>query len=162
MRSLLFVSAHDTRKLTKGRHSYADALIIDLADAVPETQGARARSRCAEFVRKHHASMCLFVRVNALATGRLLADLDTVVRAQPHGICCQSAEKVAIHPNQIGPIKEAFIPSETDIAWAKRVIAAFVASPETRAIAIDGKMLDRPHYRSAQRMLARAATPNNL
>ena len=107
MRSLLFVPAHDTRKPTKGLHSGADALIIDLEDAVPETQ------------------------------------------------------KAAIHPDQIGRINEAFTPSETDVAWAKRVTAAFVASPEAGAVAIDAKMPDRPHYRSTQRVLARAATPNN-
>ena len=98
MRSLLFVPAHDTRKLTKGLHSGADALIIDLEDAVPETQKARARGICAEFVREHHGSMRLVVRVNALATGHLLADLDTVVRAQPHGIMlpkCASGRDVA-------------------------------------------------------------------
>lgn len=65
--------------------------------------------------------------------------------------------KVAIHPDQIGPINEAFTPSEADSAWARQVIAAFDASPAAGAIAVEGRMLDRPHYRSAQRVLARAA-----
>jgi citrate lyase subunit beta/citryl-CoA lyase len=43
------------------------------------------------------------------------------------------------------------------VAWARRVIAAFDANPQSGALSIDGKMLDRPHLRSAQRVLARAA-----
>jgi citrate lyase subunit beta/citryl-CoA lyase len=65
---------------------------------------------------------------------------------------------VAIHPDQIGPINEAFSPSAVDVAWAQSVIAAFAESPGAGAISINGKMLDRPHYISAQRVLARAST----
>ena len=64
--------------------------------------------------------------------------------------------KVAIHPDQIAPIHEAFTPTPDEVAWANRVIAAFDAAGTAGAIAIEGRMLDRPHYRSAQRLLARA------
>jgi citrate lyase subunit beta/citryl-CoA lyase len=36
------------------------------------------------------------------------------------------------------------------------VIAAFDASPGAGVASVDGRMLDRPHYRTAQRVLARA------
>jgi citrate lyase subunit beta / citryl-CoA lyase len=285
MRSLLFVPAHDTRKLLKGLESGADALIIDLEDAVPLAEKARARGMCAEFVAEHHARMPLYVRVNAASTGLLLEDLAAVVRARPFGIMlpkCQSGRdvalldtyltalevrdgvdpgstrilpivtetaaslfefssyatagtrlsgmlwggedlaadigavanrgadgrytapyqlartltllgasaaqvaavdavytnfrdpeglkqesaealrdgftaKAAIHPDQVPVINAAFTPSAEDVAWARRVIAAFDANPQSGALSIDGKMLDRPHLRSAQRVLARAA-----
>jgi citrate lyase subunit beta/citryl-CoA lyase len=67
--------------------------------------------------------------------------------------------KAAIHPNQIAPIHEVFTPKEADLAYARRVIQAFDAAPGAGAIALEGRMLDRPHYRSAQRLLARAITP---
>jgi citrate lyase subunit beta/citryl-CoA lyase len=67
------------------------------------------------------------------------------------------AAKAAIHPDQIGPIHAAFTPSDDDVARARRVIAAFDATPGAGAVAIDGRMLDRPHLRSAQRLLQRAA-----
>jgi len=66
--------------------------------------------------------------------------------------------KVAIHPDQIGPINEAFTSSAVDVAWAHSVIAAFAAAPGAGAISINGKMLDRPHYLSARRVLARVKT----
>lgn len=69
--------------------------------------------------------------------------------------------KAAIHPDQIGPIDAAFTPFAADVHWAKRVIAAFDENPSAGAVSIDGKMLDRPHCRAAQRLLARADTPDH-
>ena len=74
MRSLLFVPAHDARKSTKGLASGADALILDLEDAVPEAQKPRARDMCHEFVAANRDRMRLFVRVNALTTGHVHAE----------------------------------------------------------------------------------------
>ena len=54
-------------------------------------------------------------------------------------------------------INEAFTPSAADVEAARKVIAAFDASPGAGVASVDGKMLDRPHYRTAQRVLARAA-----
>ena len=65
--------------------------------------------------------------------------------------------KAAIHPDQIGPINEAFTPSAADVESAQRVIAAFDASPGAGVASLDGRMLDRPHYRTAQRVLARSS-----
>jgi citrate lyase subunit beta/citryl-CoA lyase len=61
----------------------------------------------------------------------------------------------AIHPAQLGPINEAFGPSAEDVARAEAVVAAFAANPDAGALAIDGKMVDRPHLIQAQKLLAR-------
>ena len=286
MRSLLFVPAHDARKLAKGLDCGADALILDLEDAVPEPEKPRARAMCAEFVSSNRLRLPLFVRINGLETGLALDDLAAVVRAQPYGVMlpkcsggrdvasvgswlsaleardglpvgsvrvlpivtetaaavldirgyaseagprlcgmlwggedlaadigamanrdaqgryCEPyrlarsltllgataaqvdavdavytnfrdpeglkaevadavrdgfSAKAAIHPDQVGLINEGFTPSPSDVDWAKRVIAAFDAMPTAGAVSIDGRMLDRPHYRSAKRLLARSA-----
>jgi len=47
------------------------------------------------------------------------------------------------------------------VAWARRVIEAFEAAPTAGALALDGTMLDLPHYRSAQRLLERAHIHSN-
>ena len=65
--------------------------------------------------------------------------------------------KAAIHPAQIAAINRAFTPSEEAIDWARRVVAAFAANPAAGVVGLDGKMLDRPHLRAAERVLARAA-----
>lgn len=63
--------------------------------------------------------------------------------------------KLAIHPSQVPVILEAFQPSEAEIGHARRVVAAFAGEP-TGVARLDGKMLDNPHLKQAQRLLADA------
>lgn len=63
--------------------------------------------------------------------------------------------KMAIHPGQVDIINDVFTPSETAIAEAKAVIAAFAANPTAGAVSLNGRMLDMPHLKLAQRLLAR-------
>jgi citrate lyase subunit beta/citryl-CoA lyase len=62
---------------------------------------------------------------------------------------------LAIHPAQVPIINVAFSVSETELAWARRVVAAFSAQPGAGTIQLDGKMLDRPHLSQAETILAR-------
>ena len=285
VRSLLFVPGHDTRKLAKSLESGADALILDLEDAVPEREKARARETCSEFIRANRHRIPLFVRVNALTSGLMLEDLASVIGAQPHGVMvpkCQNGAdldrvdayvsalevreslvpdairllpivtetaasmfglgtyaytsctrlcgmmwggedlsadvgasgsrradgsysapyelarslclfgasaskvepidavytdfgdreglqrecidalrdgftaKVAIHPAQIDVINDIFTPSREELEKARMIVDAFASSPGSGAISLGGKMLDRPHLRSAERILARS------
>jgi len=64
------------------------------------------------------------------------------------------AGKLAIHPDQIAPINAAFTPSEAEIEQARRVVAAFAATPGGGVASLDGRMIDRPHLLQAQRLLA--------
>ena len=61
---------------------------------------------------------------------------------------------LAIHPAQVPVINELFTPSAAEIEYAERVVAAFEAGAGRGAIALDGKMLDAPHLKQAQRILA--------
>ena len=63
--------------------------------------------------------------------------------------------KMAIHPAQVATINEAFNPSETAIAAAERIVAAFAAAPAAGVLSVDGEMVDRPHLTKAERLLAR-------
>ena len=71
------------------------------------------------------------------------------------------AGKLAIHPDQVEIINEAFRPSEQEIAYARRVIEAFEQAPQTGVIALENKMLDVPHLRQAQRVLALAESDSD-
>ena len=66
------------------------------------------------------------------------------------------AGKLLIHPDQIDPVNTAFIPDAARIAWANKVRDAFAANPHAGVLSMDGKMLDRPHLRLAERILAMA------
>ena len=63
------------------------------------------------------------------------------------------AAKMAIHPAQVPIINRAFSATEDELAWARKVVTAFAENPGAGTIAIDGKMVDRPHLTLARRLL---------
>jgi citrate lyase subunit beta/citryl-CoA lyase len=61
---------------------------------------------------------------------------------------------LAIHPDQVPVINAAFTPSPDEIAHAEKVLAAFDANPGAGTVGLDGAMLDMPHLKRAQALLA--------
>jgi citrate lyase subunit beta/citryl-CoA lyase len=88
IRSWLFVPGDSARKQEKAAASAADALILDLEDSVTAQQLPQARERVREFLGSHRRrdAQQLWVRVNALSSGLLPADLAAVMAGAPHGI----------------------------------------------------------------------------
>lgn len=64
--------------------------------------------------------------------------------------------KTLIHPSQINAAHHGFGPSEAEIAWARKVVAAFAepAHAGLGAIRLDGQMVERLHLADAERVLA--------
>jgi citrate lyase subunit beta / citryl-CoA lyase len=288
VRSLLFIPADDERKLAKGPATGADALILDLEDAVSESRKGAARGLASEFIKSSKAQQgrpTLYVRINALDTAHWQDDLAGIMSAGPDGILLPKARsgedvhklsialhhaeektgtgkgatriiviasevpasllslqsyvgasarlegltwgaedlsaalgarsnreadgrtwrsvyrmardlclvtavaagvqpidtvfvnfrdeeglraeareaaddgftsKMAIHPNQVAAINEAFTPTPDQVSLAEKTIAAFAANPEAGALALEGQMIDKAHVRRAERILARA------
>jgi citrate lyase subunit beta / citryl-CoA lyase len=282
-RSLLFVPADSERKLAKAADTGADALILDLEDAVAPERKPAARELARAFLRSPRgaASAELWVRINALNTRDAQLDLAAIVGAGPCGLmvpkvdhpaglvalgedlstrearagigpgttrlisllespgailtaadylqmplgrlsgvtwgaedlaaalgvrssrdadgewnfalrsarlqcllvaralsvesietvttdfknldalraeCLRAREagftgKLAIHPDQVGVINDAFQPSPAELQHARRVIAAFEKVPGAGAVALDGTMLDIVHLHAAQRLI---------
>lgn len=63
---------------------------------------------------------------------------------------------MAIHPAQVAIINEGFMPSREEVDHARRVLAAFAATPDAGALQMDGKMIDQPHRKLAERIVAQA------
>ena len=61
--------------------------------------------------------------------------------------------KMAIHPAQLSAINRAFSATEEGLAWARQVVALFAENPDAGTVALDGKMVDRPHLTLARRLL---------
>ena len=62
--------------------------------------------------------------------------------------------RLAIHPDQVAIINRAYAPSEAEIEHARKIVAAFEASPEAGTLGVDGKMVDIPHLKAARKTLA--------
>lgn len=98
LRSLLFVPADSPAKLIKSKQTPADALVIDLEDAVEPRRKAMARSLVKEFLQGRHAlPQAVLVRLNPAAGEHFDHDCDAITRCLPDGIVlskCESAYDV--------------------------------------------------------------------
>jgi citrate lyase subunit beta/citryl-CoA lyase len=64
---------------------------------------------------------------------------------------------LAIHPDQVAVINDAFRPTVMEIERAQKIVDLFAANPDSGAIGMDGEMIDRPHWLQATRILELAA-----
>ena len=81
---------------------------------------------------------------------RLLQDVRRALRFGFGG-------KLCIHPSQVAAIHEAFRPTEHELAWARKVLAADSATGGA-AVQVDGRMVDLPVVLQARRTVARAVS----
>ena len=59
-----------------------------------------------------------------------------------------------IHPKHVEPVNAAFTPDAAAVEWAHQVVVLF-ANPHAGVMTLGGKMIDKPHLRAAERILAR-------
>lgn len=111
---------------------------------------------------KMAGAMCLLA---AASTG--VPAIDTLYSdfKDPAGLLlsCRNARRrgysgrIAIHPDQVATINEAFTPSEAEIVHAQRIVDAFAANPGAGTLGLDGKMIDMPHLKQARQTLGLSA-----
>jgi citrate lyase subunit beta/citryl-CoA lyase len=91
LRSLLFVPGDRPDRMEKALGVGADALILDLEDAVAQTAKAEARKAVADFLNANSQAR-LWVRVNPLDSPENEKDLVAILSAHPDGIVLPKAE----------------------------------------------------------------------
>ena len=95
LRTLLFVPGSQQRMLDRAPRSGADAIVIDLEDAVPQSEKRAARAVVrAAFPKLAASSSPIFVRVNNIHSGLTRDDVMAVVRPGLAGI---------VHPKTDAP-----------------------------------------------------------
>ena len=83
-------------------------------------------------------------------------DAEGCRRECVHGRALGFDGKTLIHPDQIAVANEVFAPPETEVAWARKIIAAFDL-PEHKGkgvITVDGRMVELMHAEMARRTVA--------
>lgn len=108
---------------------------------------------------------CELVLASRLA--RIAAPLDGVTVALDDAAVLQAdvqrarrmgfGGKLCIHPRQVVAVQAGFRPGEDEVAWARRVLDA-AAQAGGAAVALDGKMIDKPVMLRAEAILRDAAT----
>jgi citrate lyase subunit beta/citryl-CoA lyase len=152
IRSYLYVPASSEKFLGKAHERGADALILDLEDAVAPGEKPAARARLGDAVpsaRRNGAKV--FVRINALATGLALDDAAAAARAGADGLFVpklhapEDVHAIAAHlatvERAIGREQMVFVALLEDAAAVldARIIAA--ASPRIVALGTGGEDL---------------------
>jgi len=91
-------------------------------------------------------------------------DIDSLRAESEFGAQLGYSGKQIIHPAQVEPVQAAFTPNDDAIAYAKRIVETFEASQKEGkgAYSLDGKMIDMPLLKSAQKVLARAAAAGKI
>ena len=158
MRSKLFVPGSRPELFPKALASAADALSFDLEDAVPETGKAEARRLVGAALQSPEfatSKKIFIVRVNALTTPHFAADLAAIAAKRLGYI-----GKSCIHPSQVAVANDIFLPTEAEVAFARRVIEA-AALTNAGAFTVDGRMIDAPFLKRAHAVvaIARQFTP---
>ncbi len=64
---------------------------------------------------------------------------------------------LAIHPDQVEIINQAFVPTSDETERAQRIVELFAANPDAGTLGMDGEMIDRPHWLQAKRILETAS-----
>jgi citrate lyase subunit beta/citryl-CoA lyase len=102
--------------------------------------------------------LCLIASgaAGVIAIDTIYADIDDLgglkeeaLAARRDGFLC----KAVIHPKHIDVVNAAFTPSAEELAHAQKIIDAFAQNPTAGVVRVDGKMVDKPHLRAAQKTL---------
>lgn len=142
-----YSGAWRVKRLCFGAADYANDVGLAPTLDEPELLDARARivlaSRAAGLEGPIDSPWFHFKESAAFARA-----LERSRRGGFQGRCC-------VHPDQIAPVNEAYMPAAEEIASAQRIVAAF-AEAEKRgaaAIQVDGQMIDYPIVHRAQKLL---------
>ncbi|MBZ0262480.1 MAG: CoA ester lyase [Hyphomicrobiales bacterium] len=92
LRSLLFVPGDQPDRMEKALGTDADALILDLEDAVTPDRKTEARACVAKFLSRGPRAVTLFVRINPLGSDMADADLAAIISLKLDGIVLPKAE----------------------------------------------------------------------
>lgn len=135
------------KRVCFGAADYANDIGLSPTLDEPELADARARivlaSRAAGVENPIDSPWFHFKESDAFARA-----LERSRRGGFQGRCC-------VHPDQIGPVNAAYLPSREELAAAERIVAAF-REAEGRgqaAIQVDGQMVDYPVAYRAQALL---------
>lgn len=136
-----------------------DALLYGAEDLAADVGSARSGDAAVRYAREHVLLAARAAGVDAIdAVFTDVADADGLRSAAADAAALGYDGKMVIHPAQVTPVHEAFAPSDSDVAWARRVLAARdEADAAGRGVfTVDGEMVDAPVVARAERLLSRA------
>lgn len=119
-RSFLFVPGSDERKLAKAASLGADAVILDLEDAVAPARKAEARTRIHALLQAQDApGIEWLIRLNGVSTPHFEADVEASVRAGPDALVIPKVDSPAVLQQVDARLAHAEQASARPAGWLK-------------------------------------------
>ncbi|MFZ5596076.1 MAG: HpcH/HpaI aldolase/citrate lyase family protein [Bacillota bacterium] len=149
LRTVLFCPADDPKKASKAMASKADAVTLDLEDAVAYSRKEDARQLVGELLRQP-PPVKIFVRVNPAGSKYILDDLETVMGLPIEGImlakaaCPDEVQRVdwllglLEHKRNIKPGKTVIIPFIENSGGILKAAEIACCTPRIKALAFGG------------------------
>lgn len=102
--------------------------------------------------------LCLIAAgaAGVVAIDTIYADIDDLDGLKEEAIAARRdgfLSKAVIHPKHVDVVNAAFTPSDDELAHAQKIVDAFAQNPTAGVVRVDGKMVDKPHLRAAQKTL---------
>jgi citrate lyase beta subunit len=145
---------------------FSDALIFGAEDLAGSMGATRTREGWEVFyARSAVVTHAAAYGLQAIDTPFVdLNDLDGLRAEAQTALHMGYTGKLAIHPKQIEPIHEVFTPSDEQIRRAQQLIEAHDAhqASGTGVFAYEGRMVDMPMIRAAERVIARAKAAGKM
>ncbi len=147
-------------------HPRLDALIFGAEDFAADIGAVRTPEAWEVFyARSAVVTACAAYGLQAIDMVTIdFKDIEKIRQEALFGARLGYTGKQIIHPNQVALVQEAFTPDDESVAHAKRLIAAFEAQQAkgSGAFALDGKMIDLPLVKAAERVLERARAAHKI
>ena len=129
----------------------------DLAASLGATENASGGQFHSPF--RLARDMCLMAAAAAGVTAidTVYTDIDNLAGLEAETRAARRdgfTAKALIHPKHIDIVNAAFAPTAAEIAWAEKVVKAFSENAQLGTFRLEGKMIDKPHLRAAQKILA--------
>lgn len=129
----------------------------DLASAIGASRKRDAGGQWTDVFRHVRAQILLASHARGVAAVDTVysdfRNLEGLKQAAAEAAADGFTGMLAIHPDQIPVINEAFKPSPEAIEEAQAIVDAFSANPHSGVLQIDGKMIEQPHLDKALRLL---------
>lgn len=134
----------------------------DLAASVGATENGDAGGYHPPFQMARNLCLMAAAAAGTVAVDTVSTNIGDITRVETEARMARRdgfLAKAVIHPAHVDAVNAAFSPSPAELAWAKRIIDAFAGAPGSGVLRIDGKMIDRPHLRAAERLVSSERRP---
>ena len=131
----------------------------DLAASLGASSNKAAGRYHSPFIQARDLCLAAAAAANVAAIDTVYTEIAALdgLRLEAETACRDGfTAKAVIHPSHVDVVNAAFTPTEDQVEWARKVLA-LTTDPAVGVLVLDGKMIDRPHVRAAERILARAA-----